>query len=166
MSAPAPSLSPFVGGCDLRAPVPPYQLGLAGRTRRNVRDTWLSFEEDTSASKLQSAPCCWKKFRVQDAKNFGWEINGDINYNWKKLLENKHKGSMGIQQQQDDHDSINCKLQLDPEQMHTNLHLVLSLADSKEALCKAPRCMVLASDERRLFDIGYTNHHCELLSLL
>ena len=27
--------------------------------------------------------------RVQDAKNFGWEINGDINYNWKQLLENK-----------------------------------------------------------------------------
>ncbi|KQK01304.1 hypothetical protein BRADI_3g55030v3 [Brachypodium distachyon] len=25
----------------------------------------------------------------EDAKNFGWEINGDINYNWKKLLENK-----------------------------------------------------------------------------
>ena len=24
-----------------------------------------------------------------DAKQFGWEINGDINYNWKKLLENK-----------------------------------------------------------------------------
>ena len=48
----------------------------------------------------------------------------------------------------------------------TNLHLVLSLADSKEAVCKAPRCMVLASDERRLFDIGYTNHHCELLPLL
>ncbi|XP_044951010.1 glutathione reductase, cytosolic [Hordeum vulgare subsp. vulgare] len=24
-----------------------------------------------------------------DASNFGWEINGDINYNWKKLLENK-----------------------------------------------------------------------------
>uniref|UniRef100_A0A453P283 Uncharacterized protein n=1 Tax=Aegilops tauschii subsp. strangulata TaxID=200361 RepID=A0A453P283_AEGTS len=83
-------------GCDLRAPVPPYQLGLAGRTRRNVRDTWLSFEEDTSASKLQSAPCCWKKFRVQDAKNFGWEINGDINYNWKKLLENKLERIVGM----------------------------------------------------------------------
>jgi hypothetical protein len=27
--------------------------------------------------------------RVQDSKQFGWEINGDINYNWKKLLENK-----------------------------------------------------------------------------
>uniref|UniRef100_A0A0E0CSZ4 glutathione-disulfide reductase n=1 Tax=Oryza meridionalis TaxID=40149 RepID=A0A0E0CSZ4_9ORYZ len=25
----------------------------------------------------------------EDAKNFGWEINGDINFNWKKLLENK-----------------------------------------------------------------------------
>ncbi|CAL4885940.1 unnamed protein product [Urochloa decumbens] len=27
----------------------------------------------------------------EDAKNFGWEINGDINFNWKKLLENKTK---------------------------------------------------------------------------
>jgi hypothetical protein len=27
--------------------------------------------------------------RVQDSKQFGWEISGDINYNWKKLLENK-----------------------------------------------------------------------------
>jgi glutathione reductase (NADPH) len=26
---------------------------------------------------------------VQDSKEFGWDINGDINYNWKKLLENK-----------------------------------------------------------------------------
>uniref|UniRef100_A0A0E0K6Q9 glutathione-disulfide reductase n=1 Tax=Oryza punctata TaxID=4537 RepID=A0A0E0K6Q9_ORYPU len=25
----------------------------------------------------------------EDAQNFGWEINGDINFNWKKLLENK-----------------------------------------------------------------------------
>ncbi|KAG2662466.1 hypothetical protein PVAP13_1KG539400 [Panicum virgatum] len=25
----------------------------------------------------------------EDSKNFGWEINGDINFNWKKLLENK-----------------------------------------------------------------------------
>jgi glutathione reductase (NADPH) len=25
----------------------------------------------------------------EDAKNFGWEINGDINFNWKRLLENK-----------------------------------------------------------------------------
>ncbi|TVU27757.1 hypothetical protein EJB05_19257, partial [Eragrostis curvula] len=24
-----------------------------------------------------------------DSKNFGWEINGDINFNWKTLLENK-----------------------------------------------------------------------------
>ncbi|XBI50022.1 hypothetical protein VPH35_113498 [Triticum aestivum] len=24
-----------------------------------------------------------------DAKNFGWEIDGDINYTWKRLLENK-----------------------------------------------------------------------------
>ncbi|KAI4967189.1 hypothetical protein ZWY2020_029518, partial [Hordeum vulgare] len=29
-----------------------------------------------------------------------------------------------------------------------------------------PRCMVLASDEWRLFNIGYTNHHYELLPLL
>ncbi|CAD6249018.1 unnamed protein product [Miscanthus lutarioriparius] len=27
----------------------------------------------------------------EDSKNFGWEINGDINFNWKKLLENKTK---------------------------------------------------------------------------
>jgi hypothetical protein len=26
---------------------------------------------------------------MQDSKNFGWEINGDINFNWKTLLENK-----------------------------------------------------------------------------
>ena len=25
----------------------------------------------------------------EDAKNFGWDINGDINFNWKRLLENK-----------------------------------------------------------------------------
>ncbi|KAL5207226.1 hypothetical protein ABZP36_031661 [Zizania latifolia] len=25
----------------------------------------------------------------EDSKNFGWDINGDINFNWKKLLENK-----------------------------------------------------------------------------
>ncbi|KAM0925501.1 hypothetical protein ACQ4PT_004153 [Festuca glaucescens] len=25
----------------------------------------------------------------EDSKQFGWEINGDVNYNWKKLLENK-----------------------------------------------------------------------------
>uniref|UniRef100_A0A453SWZ5 Uncharacterized protein n=1 Tax=Aegilops tauschii subsp. strangulata TaxID=200361 RepID=A0A453SWZ5_AEGTS len=30
---------------------------------------------------------------------------------------------------------------------------------SKVVVCKAPRCMVLASDERRRFDIGYANHH-------
>ncbi|XBI12747.1 hypothetical protein VPH35_139574 [Triticum aestivum] len=29
----------------------------------------------------------------------------------------------------------------------------------KVVVCKAPRCMVLASDERRRFDIGYANHH-------
>ncbi|KAG8072883.1 hypothetical protein GUJ93_ZPchr0006g44169 [Zizania palustris] len=29
----------------------------------------------------------WGEF--EDSKNFGWEINGDINFNWKKLLENK-----------------------------------------------------------------------------
>jgi hypothetical protein len=29
--------------------------------------------------------CIW----MQDSKNFGWEINGDINFNWKTLLENK-----------------------------------------------------------------------------
>ncbi|KAI4979755.1 hypothetical protein ZWY2020_016508, partial [Hordeum vulgare] len=28
------------------------------------------------------------------------------------------------------------------------------------------RCTVLASDEWRMFDIGYTNHHCELLPLI
>ncbi|AQK76044.1 Glutathione reductase cytosolic [Zea mays] len=27
----------------------------------------------------------------EDSKNFGWEINGDINFNWKTLLENKTK---------------------------------------------------------------------------
>ncbi|KAL6591482.1 hypothetical protein ACP70R_049985 [Stipagrostis hirtigluma subsp. patula] len=27
----------------------------------------------------------------EDSQNFGWEINGDINFNWKKLLENKTK---------------------------------------------------------------------------
>uniref|UniRef100_A0A453SWZ7 Uncharacterized protein n=2 Tax=Aegilops tauschii subsp. strangulata TaxID=200361 RepID=A0A453SWZ7_AEGTS len=37
---------------------------------------------------------------------------------------------------------------------------------SKVVVCKAPRCMVLASDERRRFDIGYANHHCELLPSL
>ncbi|GJN22525.1 hypothetical protein PR202_gb10095 [Eleusine coracana subsp. coracana] len=29
------------------------------------------------------------KGEFEDAKNFGWEINGDINFNWKTLLENK-----------------------------------------------------------------------------
>ncbi|KAL6911227.1 hypothetical protein ACP4OV_000032 [Aristida adscensionis] len=27
----------------------------------------------------------------EDSQNFGWEINGDITFNWKKLLENKTK---------------------------------------------------------------------------
>lgn len=27
--------------------------------------------------------------QMQDSKNFGWEINGDINFNWKTLLEHK-----------------------------------------------------------------------------
>ncbi|KAK3155612.1 hypothetical protein QOZ80_2BG0205490 [Eleusine coracana subsp. coracana] len=31
------------------------------------------------------------KGEFEDAKNFGWEINGDINFNWKTLLENKTK---------------------------------------------------------------------------
>jgi len=35
--------------------------------------------------------CNWTVvlLQMQDSKNFGWEINGDINFNWKKLLENK-----------------------------------------------------------------------------
>jgi hypothetical protein len=36
--------------------------------------------------------CCILTLAVlgmQDSKNFGWEINGDINFNWKTLLENK-----------------------------------------------------------------------------
>jgi glutathione reductase (NADPH) len=31
------------------------------------------------------------KGEFEDSKNFGWEINGDINFNWKTLLENKTK---------------------------------------------------------------------------
>lgn len=26
---------------------------------------------------------------LQDARNFGWELNEDIKFNWKKLLNNK-----------------------------------------------------------------------------
>ncbi|KAI4983206.1 hypothetical protein ZWY2020_023698 [Hordeum vulgare] len=36
----------------------------------------------------------------------------------------------------------------------------------RQGLHGQPRCMVLASDEWRLFNIGYTNHHYELLPLL
>jgi hypothetical protein len=36
---------------------------------------------------------------MQDSKNFGWEINGDINFNWKTLLENKVRTQPQIQAQ-------------------------------------------------------------------
>ena len=28
-------------------------------------------------------------FSFQDSKNFGWDINGEITFDWKRLIENK-----------------------------------------------------------------------------
>jgi hypothetical protein len=38
---------------------------------------------------MPSLECDGRLHFMQDSKNFGWEINGDINFNWKTLLENK-----------------------------------------------------------------------------
>lgn len=66
-------------------------LSYYGRTNVGIQNGSEAANMESKDTLAFIVDCMWTVvlLQMQDSKNFGWEINGDINFNWKTLLENK-----------------------------------------------------------------------------